>query len=96
MEKYEFSAYIEKPSFRYESEHRERGEEKLTEEEEEEEETQMTKKRPNRRREKPFQSPSNHIETGHDKIKPTKKHDYFLFPKKEGPIDDLANSPSFH
>ena len=61
MEKHEFSAYIEKPSFRYESEHRERGEEKLTEEEEEEEETQMTKKRPNRRREKPFQSPSNHI-----------------------------------
>ena len=24
IEKYEFSAYIEKPSFRYESEHRER------------------------------------------------------------------------
>ena len=38
MEKYKFSAYIEKPSFRYESEHRERREEKLTEEQEDEEE----------------------------------------------------------
>ena len=35
MEKHEFSAYIEKPSFRYEREHRERGEGNLTEEEEE-------------------------------------------------------------
>ena len=57
MEKHEFSAYIEKPSFGYESEHRERGEEKLTEEEEEEDETQMTKKRPNRRREKTLPVP---------------------------------------
>ena len=57
MEKYEFSAYIEKPSFRYEREHRERGEEKLTEEEKEEEETQMTKKRSNRRREKTLPVP---------------------------------------
>ena len=68
MEKYEFSAYIEKPSFRYESEHRERGEEKLTEEEkDEEDETQMTKKRPNRRREKTLPVPPNHIETKHHK-----------------------------
>ena len=57
MEKHEFSAYIEKPSFRYESEHRERGEEKLTEEDGEEEVTQMTKKRPNRRREKTLPVP---------------------------------------
>ena len=55
----------------------------------------MTKKRPNRRREKPFQSPSNHIETRHHKKNQLGNTTISYFREKRVPLTTWQIPPVF-